>query len=35
MDWHFFLFMQNGADHSDKVEEPAKEEHKNGDGTFI
>lgn len=35
LDWHFPLFIQNGADHSDKVEEPAEEKHKNGDGMII
>lgn len=28
------LIFQNGADHSDKVEEAAEEKHENGDGMF-
>lgn len=35
MDWHFPLFIQNGADHSDKVGKNGEEKHKNGDGMFI
>lgn len=30
----FSLIFQNGADHSDKVEEAAEEKHENGDGMF-
>lgn len=34
----FFFFLsrafQNGAEHSDKVEEPEEEKHENGDGTL-
>lgn len=26
--------LQNGAEHSDKVEEPAEEKHENGDGVL-
>lgn len=34
LDVIFFRAFQNGADHSDKVEEPEEEKHENGDGTF-
>lgn len=30
----FCRVFQNGADHSDKVEEPEEEKHENGDGTL-
>lgn len=33
--WHSTLLIQNGADHSDKVEKADEEKHKNGDGRFI
>lgn len=27
--------LQNGAEHSDKVEEPAEEKHENGEGVLV
>lgn len=33
--WRFLCLFQNGAEHTDKVEETTEEEHKNGEGELM